>query len=668
VKIALIFPPTCDPTAPYLAIPALTGFLRNHGVEVLPIDANVEAWEHLLSPARLEAIGARLEHRLRRLEKRPSLRHPEQLAYAALWRARADAASAPAGIDRALATMRGGAGDAFFDREAYGAAAGTLESAFRAVGAAYAPLEIDFTSFRTPFSMLDAGELARGAEAEQNPFHAYFVGSLRDRIAAFAPDVCGLSLAFPGQLVPGYAMAFALKGAFPELHLTAGGPALTQLIAKLDAAEAAAALGPFDTAVLFEGETALLELIREVERGGGPRGVVRGGFAASLDALPAPDFDGLPLERYLSPALVLPYDPTRGCYHGRCAFCHYGLAERGAAPYRERSAERVAGDLGRLAAAHGARIFHLSEDTIAPRHLSRVASALAGAPRVRFATDLRPEPALREEVCGEWAGAGLLAAALGVESASPRVLSLIGKGLDPGESERAIRNLAAAGVAVEVMCFTDFPTETRAEALETMDLLARRSDEIALFMCGVFDLVHGSAVARDPGAYGVEEIWSVAGDAFRTGIFYRERRRKTEADRGAIEAALDEVSSRYALRRYPFAGSLSTAHTLLWLDRNGPGAFRTGAVAPSGRGSPLEKRRGARARFDVERIAAVSDAAEARLWDRMIYELRSVSRAAYAEAARAVSPAAPSPCTIEIAPGVEPRRVPGRRRASARGS
>jgi hypothetical protein len=256
-----------------------------------------------------------------------------------------------------------------------------------------------------------------------------------------------------------------------------------------------------------------------------------------------------------------------------------------------------------------------------------------------------------------------LAAALGVESASRRVLSAIDKGLEPADGERAVRNLAAAGVAVEVMCFTDFPTETRAEALETIRFLARRADEIALFMCGVFDLVHGSAVARDPGAYGVEEIWSVAGDAFRTGVFYRAQSGKSEAEAREIEAALDEVSSRYALRRYPFAGSLSTAHTLLWLDRLGPGAFRKGVVhQPKGRGL----RRAARARFDVERVARVSEAAEARIWDRMIYELRSVSRAVYAKAAREIPSATPSPCTVEIAPGEEPRRVRGRIKVAGR--
>jgi hypothetical protein len=56
VKVALIHPPTCDPTAPYLAIPTLAAFLRARGVEVLPVDANLEAWELALDPENLARL------------------------------------------------------------------------------------------------------------------------------------------------------------------------------------------------------------------------------------------------------------------------------------------------------------------------------------------------------------------------------------------------------------------------------------------------------------------------------------------------------------------------------------------------------------------------------------------------------------------------------------
>ena len=56
MKVALIYPPTCDPTAPYLSVPTLCAYLRENGVEVLPIDANVEAFDALLRRAPLAEL------------------------------------------------------------------------------------------------------------------------------------------------------------------------------------------------------------------------------------------------------------------------------------------------------------------------------------------------------------------------------------------------------------------------------------------------------------------------------------------------------------------------------------------------------------------------------------------------------------------------------------
>lgn len=59
--VALVYPPTCDPTAPYLSLPTLTGWLRTHGVDVLPVDANVEAFDTLLRREPLHALAKRVE-------------------------------------------------------------------------------------------------------------------------------------------------------------------------------------------------------------------------------------------------------------------------------------------------------------------------------------------------------------------------------------------------------------------------------------------------------------------------------------------------------------------------------------------------------------------------------------------------------------------------------
>ncbi len=637
MKIALIYPPTCDPTAPYLSLPTLTGYLRANGVEVLPVDANVEAYSRLLSRETLTVLAGRVEARWSKLKRKSALSHTEQLAGAALWEAREDARNAPGGIDDAVAVLRDRSGKRFFDPPQYEAAIDTVESALRLVSAAYEPLSLDFAAYRTPFSLLTIEEIEEDARPERNPFHESFQ-ELCAHLAAERVGLVGLSVAFPGQVQPAYALAFMIRRLLPGVHVTVGGPAMTQILLRLQGTFLARALKPFHTAVLFEGESALLELVREVERGEGPAGILEGTRTTDLGALPAPDFDGLPLEQYFSPALVLPYDPTRGCYWGKCAFCHYGLAECGTARYRERPVEQAAGHIGALADRYGCRLFHLSQDSLSPRAARRLAETLKATrdlsggerPPVRWATDMRPEPALDPDFCRALAEGGALGMALGVESAAPRVLQRIHKGLTVHDAATAVKNLAAAGIAAEVMCFTDFPTETGREALMTVRFIEELRGSIALFICGEFALVAGARVAQHPGEYGIGETWHAAGDEFATTLFYEEPSPgKTPADRKRIDAAIDRLAQSWWLHRYPWAGSLSTAHTLLWYDRYGADIFRRLAGRRRKPAAPCSGKRRLPPRRDLERVWRRAREREAEIWRILVTEERTVTREAY---------------------------------------
>lgn len=677
VKVALIYPPTCDPTAPYLSVPTLTGYLRTNGVEVLPIDANVEAYDRLLRRAPLAALAARMDKRRARLERKARLTHEEQLAYAALWQARGDAVAAPAAIDDAVALMRDRTGERFFDVERYDDAVATIESALRVVSAAHAPLSATFTAYRTPFSLIDAAEIAADARPDRDPYHEYFAGELADRLRAARVGLIGISVAFPGQLQPAYSLAHVLKAALPGVHVTVGGPAITQILLRLEGDRLAQALRPFDSAIIFEGELALLELARALGRGETPSGVIHGKQIEDMGLLPAPDFDGLPLDSYFAPELILPYDPTRGCYWGVCTFCHYGLAEVGTARYRERPVDTAMAHLRQLSERHGTRIFYFSQDSVAPKTVLKLARAIrdAGLPW-RWATDMRPEKYLTPERCQELADGGALGMAYGVESAAPRVIQLIDKGIPVETVKQAIVNLASAGVAVEAMCFTDFPTETYREALATVNMLEELRPHVALFICGEFDLTHGALVAQTPQEFGIRETWQLDGDVLGTGLFYEERRTpKTDAQQDKLDAALDQLARRWRLSRYPWAGSLSTAHTLLWYERFGPEVFKdlAGGPRPVVPGARVTT---ARARFDVAAVARDSAAREAEIWRTIVHERRSVSRSIYRELADEAPAAEPRPgrwrylagslveCADRAARGGQGRRASGGRRSS----
>jgi hypothetical protein len=422
-----------------------------------------------------------------------------------------------------------------------------------------------------------------------------------------------------------------------------GGPAITKILVRQTPENQVRILGPFDSAVLYEGEAALLELAESLERGEKPARIINGLTHTRLDRLPPPDFEGLPLETYFSPELVLPYDPTRGCYWGKCAFCHYGLCRQGTARYRQRRVADMVTHLKQLASQWGCRNFYFSQDAFLPGTARKLATALKAASlKIHWSSDMRPEPELTPDLCRDLKAGGALSIALGIESASPRLLKLINKGITVKKMQAALENLASAGIAVEAMCFNAFPTETPGEAKATLGFIRTLKQQIALFICGRFGLWHGSDVALHPERYGIQRIWQMAGDELGTGLFYAPRGpARSLEDQDRIDTAIDRLSDQWWLHDYPWAGALSTAHTLLWYARKGAAVFRTHAATPRNLVMP-EQQPHLKSRFDITQLMARAQDHEAEIWQSLIHEQEAVSPGRYEALARTLPRAYPA--------------------------
>ncbi|MFH1811153.1 MAG: radical SAM protein [Pseudomonadota bacterium] len=655
MRIGLIYPPSADPTAPYISVPLLTAVLRQDGHQVFPIDANAEGYRWLLGTERLRGLSEKLERRLADLDQMACLDHSQMREYAILWRARGDAHAVPRGIDRALNVLDGAAGRDFYDATAYEAAVATVQGALHLVGAVHHPLDLDFAWYRTPFSLLDASAIAADSAAGRDPFREFYDGVLGPRLARADLDWVGISVAFMSQVQPAFALALALRRARKDLPLVIGGAAISQILLQLDASARARALGPFDLAVAGEGIRAVRQICTSVagKHGLASLGPVLEGELDDLQAAPAPDLDGLDLGAYLSPELVLPYDSSRGCYWGRCAFCHYGPVREGTGCYRERPVARVVEDLAQLSRRHDVKLFYLSQDSIAPRTLLAISMGLRERGQgLRWASDVRPERFFTRARCDELVEGGALALSLGVESGSAQVLARIDKGLVVADVERVVQNLGQAGVAVELMTFTGFPGETLDQAQQTLHLLSRLRQHAALFICGEFSLGPGSRVACYPEEYGLRETWRIAGDQLGTGLFYTPSSFLSEHEQQVLEQDLEKLSIGWTLRRYPWAGALSTAHSLLWYRERGPEAFR--GHAPS---SPRSSWHKAVARHDVLRVEAVSQANEQDIWARLIFQERQVSRERYEALALDLEPQATAGGSFRFSAGGLVRRA-----------
>jgi len=199
-----------------------------------------------------------------------------------------------------------------------------------------------------------------------------------------------------------------------------------------------------------------------------------------------------------------------------------------------------------------------------------------------------------------------------------------------------IRHIAEASIAAEVMCFSGFPGETLAEAEATVNFLQDLQSFVSLFMFGEFSLTRGSAVAANPADYDIEQVWTVTGDELGSVLFYTPAREwKSEEELIRLDEMIRALSSAWNMRPYPWAGSLSTAHTLLWYDRYGPAAFRRSGAARAQRG---DNRSMSRPDKGIERIRRVSGGREAAVWHTMIYDRKTVSRRLYEKLIAGIPP------------------------------
>jgi hypothetical protein len=142
-------------------------------------------------------------------------------------------------------------------------------------------------------------------------------------------------------------------------------------------------------------------------------------------------------------------------------------------------------------------------------------------------------------------------------------------------------------------------------------------------------LCHGSRVAHHPEAFGLQHIWHLQGDELQTGLFYEERLpSKTDDERQRLDREIDALSRGWWLHDYPWAGALSTVHTLLWYARGGTDIFKRLADTPR-RMDPPQKPSQRKSRFDIDRIIQNARRHEAEIWQTLIYERKAVSTELY---------------------------------------
>ena len=584
MKTALVFPPQWYPSQPYLALPTLKAYLETKGHEVDQFDFNVESYDLFLSRNYLEHCVDKIQSRLIKPVKSYEDREAEPV-HRQILEDTSYLETILSEINDAKQVLRDE--ERFFQFDEYKNAYTTLKVAMQLISYAHYPSKIDLDSFfmkGNPEENLQ-GILEATQDSIKNPFLELYKNNLLKKLDLDRYGLVGIAIIHAGQVIPGLTLARILRTHYPHLHITIGGSVFAR---HQDILQDKKALFEemFHSIVLFEGEHPLDQLLKQLKnkqpldtvpnliyiKNGE---VVRNASSKALpyDQLACPNFDDLPLNKYLMPYPVLPYMASRGCYWGKCTFCTHSFIYD--SHYRKENEERVAEELDYLGKKYKTKFFTFSDEAISPNAFDRMSKAiLSQGVEMRALGMLKFESDSVEtvELFENMYRAGFLMLFFGLESANDRILSIIEKGCDQVTEKRVLKNSSLAGIWNLLYLFFGFPTEEKHEAQETIDFTVQHGElgdgTIHSIGQSIFSLEKDSAIYHNPTKFQIDKILHDPDRDMAIIFDYEIKKGMSKNEVLDVYESFEKViESNFPSRN--IWNYLSREHFLLYLDRYG---------------------------------------------------------------------------------------------------
>ncbi|MEV5238539.1 radical SAM protein [Streptomyces cinnamoneus] len=501
--LLLLFPPQWSPFQPALSLPSLSAWLKRAGFQVKSLDMNLAFYEWLFSDECTEL----LIEQLRTLD----LDESAKLGYKSIFLRAEDFRN----CFHDLRESRARDSDEYVSRHYL--AVKSLEIYLDAISQVVQSFTISPYDFRLKRDNLRTSVLEQAVESPP-PLIAQFVRKMVSQlIVPTRASVIGLSCIGQEQLYFTLLFGAALKEQGVASPILVGGTILARIYER-------GAITPrwferfFDVIVRNEGEKPCEQLLSNHRDGRAlthdvPSIVYSDGneltaspVCAPLSPaeLPTPDFDDIPLRRYFSSEITLPLLSSRGCYWGKCEFCHHGMVY--GEKYAGYDVGRVLESIEFLAERHGVRHFAFNDEAIPPKIARSMGERFPenGTTGWNFTGLIKFEKFFTDQDFANLHKVGFRSLYVGLESGSERVLALMKKN---NTKETMLRNLSdatSAGIWMHCFAFFGFPGETDAEAEETHDFILGNADIISSYGSAVFVLEHNAPIFRHLADYGLK--------------------------------------------------------------------------------------------------------------------------------------------------------------------
>lgn len=243
-----------------------------------------------------------------------------------------------------------------------------------------------------------------------------------------------------------------------------------------------------------------------------PEGVDPTFLLNDLDRLPTPDFDGLPLDDYITS--VFPVSWSRGCPMS-CTFCDYHYNTFGTRDtkyhlkFRLRSPEKCVEDIKRIVKEYKVKGFFICDNLVNGdlSHLEKICQMIVEEELdIAWVALARifPHTKRAKKLYDLMGRAGCRLLIYGVESACQKTLDRMNKKIKREWIRTNLKWCHEAGINANTQWILGFPYEQYEDARATIDFLLDNREFVGDVNLNPFSLEMGSYISLFPEEYGVK--------------------------------------------------------------------------------------------------------------------------------------------------------------------
>ncbi len=505
MKVLVVHPPLAFPSSPYAALPIFLGQFRNRGIEADAIDMNVEFLKEILSVEYIKDAKKKLE---KMYEENPEDKDFRETVEKYLYKTNI--------IDEIIQNNQ----DLYSDLIDKNVSPKKKEMLSAALSFSFLPKYPSRITFylndisqiileRNPLFKYNYAEIMdKCSSRDKNIYIDFFEKKIKE-INVEQYDLVAITVPFETHLYPALTLAKIIKEQ-TSTKVAIGGVLINGTIESYIKHDDMFDIFS-DVFLLGEGERALPEYIEFLE-GKRPLSEVSGavykedgvvknnGFAriACIDEIKPVSYRGICNDDYGDFFVSLEF--SKGCYWGKCAYCYSNRQKR----YHLVDAKKAVDVIEYIVNEYGYEKFHILDDSIPPKFAEKFADELIKRNlKIKYFFFLRFEKAFNKKLLEKMKKSGLESIFFGLESASPRLLKKMNKGIDIKIAERIIQDCHELELEVNVGVMFGYPTETEEDVVTTLEFLKKYSDCIKGKNLFYFTLLKSSGLMHNLSSVGI---------------------------------------------------------------------------------------------------------------------------------------------------------------------